>query len=167
MDDVGLHLSLKDSAFSQRLGHGLVGAMPKLLAAISFIGTLAMLWVGGHIFLVSLYEIGGTDGLLEGTALGDVLHAPYDLIHHWEEEVHAAVGGTLGSLAGWLVNTLLSGLVGLVLGWTVMTVLRAFGVGVHGDEHGHEHGDEHADGHGGREQGDEHPEEPVEDSPKS
>jgi len=158
MDDVGLHLSLKESAFSQRLGHGLVGAMPKLLAAISFIGTLAMLWVGGHIFLVSLYEIGGTDGLLEGTALGDALHAPYELIHHWEEEVHAAVGGTLGSLAGWLLNTLLSGLVGLVLGWIVMMVLRAFGVGGHGGEHGDEHGDE---------QGEEHPEEPVEDSPKS
>ena len=73
--------------------------MPRLLAAISFIGTLAMLWVGGHIFLVSLYEIGGHDGLLEGTAIGDALHAPYDLLHHWEVDVHDAVGGALGGIA--------------------------------------------------------------------
>ena len=129
MDDVGLHLAEKPSKGSQRVGLALVSAMPRLLTAISLIGTLAMLWVGGHIFLVSLYEIGGPDGLLEGTAVGDVLHAPYDLIHHWEEEVHHAVGGALGSLLGWLLNTVLSGLVGLVVGGIVLAVLHAFGVG--------------------------------------
>ena len=93
MDDVGLHLAGKPSKRSQRIGLGLVAAMPKLLAAISFIGTLAMLWVGGHILLVSLYEIGGHDGLLDGTGIGDVIHAPYDLLHHWEVSVHDAIGG--------------------------------------------------------------------------
>ena len=150
MDDVGLHLAEKPSKGSQRLGLALVSAMPRLLAAISFIGTLAMLWVGGHIFLVSLYEIGGHDGLLEGTGLGDVLHAPYDLVHHWEEDVHHAVGGVLGGLAGWLLNTVLSAVVGLLVGGIVLAVLRALGVGGgHGEEHPVEHG---ADG-------------PAEDSP--
>jgi predicted DNA repair protein MutK len=136
MDDVGLHLSLKKSAFSQRVGHGLVAAMPRLLAAISFVGTLAMLWVGGHIFLVSLYEIGGHDGLLDGTGLGDVLHAPYDLVHHWEADVHDAIGGALGGLAGWLLNTVVSAVVGLVVGAIVLAVLHAFGIGGgHGSEH--------------------------------
>ncbi len=129
MDDVGLHLAEKPSKGSQRVGLALVSAMPRLLAAISFIGTLAMLWVGGHIFLVSLYEIGGHDGLLEGTALGDVLHAPYDLVHHWEDDVHDAIGGALGALAGWLLNTLLSALVGLVVGGIILAVLRVVGVG--------------------------------------
>ena len=140
MDDVGLALSKRDSRASQRIGLGMVGFMPKLLAGISLIGTLAMLWVGGHIFLVSLYEIGGHDGLLEGTAFGDALHAPYDLLHHWEEDVHHAIGGALGSLVGWLLNTLVSALVGLVVGFVVLYALRAFGVGGHGDEHGDEHG---------------------------
>ena len=180
MDDVGVHLSTKSSASTQRLGHAMVAAMPKLLAGISFVGTLAMLWVGGHIFLVSLYEIGGTDGLLEGTTFGDVLYAPYDLIHHWEVDVHDAVGGALGGLAGWLLNTLLSGLVGLVLGWIVMTVLRAVGVGVH-DSHDAEpaagHDAEHAEEKAGAQEEGEHrdrhlvelgetPDEGVEDSPK-
>lgn len=169
MDDVGLHLTLKASAFSQRVGHAMVAAMPRLLAGISFVGTLAMLWVGGHIFLVSLYEIGGHDGLLESTALGDALHAPYDLIHHWEEDVHGAVGGTLGGVAGWLLNTVISGLVGLVVGWIVLMALRALGVGGghdkdHDEEHTDEHTDEHAEEHA--EQPGETGDEAVEDSPK-
>ncbi|WP_457208116.1 DUF808 domain-containing protein [Nocardioides sp. P5_C9_2] len=146
MDDVGLHLAEKDSGLAQKVGAGLVGAMPKLLSAISVIGTLAMLWVGGHIFLVSLYEIGGHDGLLEGTWLGDVLHAPYDVVHHWEVAVHDAVGGALGGLAGWVVNTLVSALVGLVVGALVLVVLRLVGVG---------------GGHGAQE----HEDAPAEDSP--
>ncbi|WP_082587625.1 DUF808 domain-containing protein [Nocardioides sp. Soil774] len=175
MDDVGLHLAEKPSKGSQRVGLALVSAMPRLLAAISFIGTLAMLWVGGHIFLVSLYEIGADDGLLAGTGIGDALHAPYDLVHHWEQDVHHAVGGFLGGLAGWLLNTVLSAVVGLLVGGIVLAVLRALGVGGgHGDEHGTEHGDEHGTEHGnehgdehGDENGDEHGgEAPSEDSPK-
>ena len=154
MDDVGLHLAEKPSKASQRVGLALVAGMPRLLAAISFIGTLAMLWVGGHIFLVSLYEIGGDGGLLDGTGFGDVLHAPYDLVHHWEEDVHHAVGGALGATVGWLLNTVASAIVGLVVGGIILAVLRAFGVGGHGGEHGHaeepaeEHGEGHGEGHG-------------------
>lgn len=161
MDDVGLHLAGKPSQGAQRLGRGLVAAMPRLLAAISLIGTLAMLWVGGHIFLVSLYEIGGEvagePGLLEGTAVGDVLHAPYDAIHHWEDEVHHALGGALGALAGWLLNTVLSGVVGLVVGGIVLAVLRALGVGGHGAGHGAGHEEGHEEGHAeGHEEGQGH-----------
>lgn len=149
MDDVGLHLAGKPSQGAQRLGRGLVAAMPRLLAAISLIGTLAMLWVGGHIFLVSLWEIGGEDGLLHGTAVGDVMYAPYDAIHHWEDEVHHALGGAFGAVAGWLLNTVLSGVVGLVVGAIVLAVLRLLGVGGHGAGHGagHEEGHEEGQGH--------------------
>lgn len=157
MDDVGLHLAEKPSKGSQRVGLILVSAMPRLLAAISLVGTLAMLWVGGHIFLVSLYEIGGHEGLLEGTGLGDVLHAPYDLVHHWELDVHDAVGGAVGSAAGWLINTVISALVGLVVGFLILSVLNAFGIG---GGHGSGHGDEPAN------EGGEHPDQAAaEDSP--
>jgi hypothetical protein len=165
MDDVGLHLAEKPSKGSQRVGLALVSAMPRLLAAISFIGTLAMLWVGGHIFLVSLYEIGGHDGLLEGTGLGDVLHAPYDLVHHWEVDVHDALGGAFGAVAGWLVNTVLSAIVGLGVGGVLLYALRAFGIGGgHGAEHGAGHGAGHAAGLDD-EAGGEHGDAAHEDSP--
>jgi uncharacterized protein len=137
---------VKKSAFSQRVGHGLVAAMPRLLAAISFVGTLAMLWVGGHIFLTSLYDIGGHGGLLEGTGLGDVLHAPYEAIHHWEGDVDHGVGGVLGGLAGWLLNTVVSAVVGLVVGAIVLAVLHAFGIGGgHSSEHATEGDADHDD----------------------
>ncbi len=110
MDDIGLRLTLRDSSGSQRIGHALVGAMPKLLAVISLVGTLAMLWVGGHILLVSLDELG--------------LHAPYGLVHDWEVAVHDAVGGVVGSVLGWVVNTLASAVVGVVVGAVVVAVMH-------------------------------------------
>ena len=65
--------------FAQRIGRGLVAAMPKLLSALSTIGTVAMLWVGGHILLVGTDDLGW--------------HAPYGVVHHAEEVVHHAVAG--------------------------------------------------------------------------
>ena len=101
MDDIGLKLAERPSAGAQRVGRGLVSAMPRLLTFIAVVGTAAMLWVGGHILLTSLDELGW--------------HAPYELVHHWEEAVHDAVGG-LGALLAWLVNTLASAVVGLAVG---------------------------------------------------
>ena len=169
MDDVGLHLAEKQSPAAQKVGAGLVRAMPRLLSAISVIGTVAMLWVGGHIFLVSLYEIGGHDGLLEGTGIGDALHAPYDLVHHWEVAVHDAVGGALGGAVGWVVNTLASAVVGLVVGAVVLVLLRLVGIG--GGHGGEEHEETPAEAPAqapaeGRAEGrDGPPGDPVEDSP--
>ena len=50
-------------------------------------------------------------------------HAPYDLVHHWEEAVHEAVGG-VGALLAWLVNTLASAVIGLVVGAVVVAVMQ-------------------------------------------
>ena len=102
MDDIGLHLAGRGSGATRAVGRGLVAGMPRLLAALSTIGIVAMLWVGGHILLVGVDELGW--------------HAPYDLVHHAEE----AVGG--GAL-GWLVNTLASAVLGLVVGAAVVAVV--------------------------------------------
>ncbi|GAB7067058.1 DUF808 domain-containing protein [Mycobacterium hodleri] len=114
MDDVGLALTQRASAFAQKVGRGLVVGMPKLLAALSVIGTVAMLWVGGHILLV------GTD------TLG--WHAPYGFVHHLEE-------GLNGVLA-WLLNTAISAVIGLVVGSVVVAVVHVlpFGKKKHGPD---------------------------------
>lgn len=109
MDDVGLSLTQRASAVSQKVGHGLVRAMPVLLSVISTVGVAAMLWVGGHILLVGVDDLGW--------------HAPYDLVHHLEEQVHHAVEG-VGSVLGWLVNTAASAVVGLVVGAVVVLVMH-------------------------------------------
>ena len=45
-------------AASRPLGHFLLRAMPVLLALLSSVGTLAMLWVGGGILLHGAHELG-------------------------------------------------------------------------------------------------------------
>ncbi|WP_435742994.1 DUF808 domain-containing protein [Nocardioides sp. SYSU DS0663] len=122
MDDIGLRLTQRTSTLARKVGHGLVAGMPKVLAVISTVGTAAMLWVGGHIELVGLAELGW--------------HAPYDLVHHLEEEVHHAVEG-IGGVLAWLVNTAASALFGLVLGAVVVAVVHVlpFGRKEHGAAH--------------------------------
>ncbi len=127
MDDVGLVLSQRRSSFSQRLGRGLVAGMPKLLAIISVVGTVAMLWVGGHILLVGVDELGW--------------HAPYELVHHTEEAIAHAIPGVGGVLA-WLFNTLCSAIVGVLVGAVVVAVMHVLPFGP-GKGHGAEHDVEH------------------------
>ena len=48
---VKMHMAKRENGGSQAIGRGLVKGMPKLLAALSTIGTAAMLWVGGQIIV--------------------------------------------------------------------------------------------------------------------
>ena len=108
MDDVGLSLAQRTSRFAQTFGRGLVTAMPKVLATLSAVGTVAMLWVGGHILLQGTYDLGW--------------HPPYELVHHGEEYVSHAVEA-VGGLLAWLVNTAASAVIGLVVGAIVVGVM--------------------------------------------
>lgn len=108
MDDIGLHLAGRASTFAQKIGRGLVAGMPKLLNALSIIGTVAMLWVGGHILLV------GTD------TLG--WHPPYSVVHHLEGYVDHVAG--VGGVLAWLVNTASSAVIGLVVGALVALIMH-------------------------------------------
>ena len=104
MDDVGLHLAQSGNGPAASFGRGLVRAMPVVLSVLSTVGIAAMIWVGGHILLVGVDELGW--------------HTLYDWVHHAEE----AVGG--GAL-GWCVNTLASAVIGLVVGAVVVAVVTA------------------------------------------
>jgi predicted DNA repair protein MutK len=72
------------------------------------VGIAAMLWVGGHILLVGVDELGW--------------HALYDVVHHLEESVSGVAG--IGGFLAWVVNTLASALIGLVVGAVVVAVLH-------------------------------------------
>jgi len=121
MDDVGLSLAQRRSTVAQRIGRGLVSAMPGLLATISTVGIVAMLWVGGHIMLVGVDDLGW--------------HHPYELVHDLEHAVHDALGAA-GAVAGWLANTLASAVVGAVWGAAVVAVAHVVPRrGGHGPDH--------------------------------
>lgn len=109
MDDIGLSLAERRSPLSQRVGQLLVKAMPKVLAVLSVVGVVAMLWVGGHILLAGVDTLGW--------------HAPYDLVHRLEVAVAGGLG-TLRGLVAWLVNTLASALTGLVVGALAVVVMH-------------------------------------------
>ena len=107
MDDVGLHLVERSTGFAGTVGRLMVSSMPKVLSVISVVGTAAMLWVGGHIELVGLDELGW--------------HAPYDAVHHLEEKVRDAVS-SIGGVLAWLVNTAASAVLGLLIGGVLVAV---------------------------------------------
>jgi len=108
MDDVGLRLAQTAEGAAAALGRGLVRGMPVVLSVLAKVGIAAMLWVGGHILLVGLDELG--------------LSAPYDAVHHLEEDVHDALGA-VGGVAAWLTNTAASALLGLIVGAAIVAIV--------------------------------------------
>ncbi len=113
MDDVGLSLTQRSSRLAKKIGRGLVAGMPKLLASLSVVGTVAMLWVGGHILLIGSDELGW--------------HWPYSQVHHGEEYAHHVAGA--GPVLAWLLNTAASAVIGLVVGAVAVAVMHVLPFG--------------------------------------
>jgi len=114
MDDVGLRLAQTRAGAAASFGRGLVRAMPVVMSVLSTVGIAAMLWVGGHILLVGLDELG--------------LSAPYDAVHQLEKDVDHALGA-VGGVGAWLTNTAASAVLGLTVGAIVVAVMHRLGGG--------------------------------------
>jgi predicted DNA repair protein MutK len=110
MDDIGLHMAQKKLSSTRAIGRFLVHIMPKLLSALAFIGTAAMLWVGGQIVLHGLAEF--------------KLGAPYYALHQLAETAAAAL--PLGGFVEWLINAAGAGVFGLALGGIIVAVHHRF-----------------------------------------
>ena len=103
-DDVGFAMALSENGSVRALGRGIVSGMPLFLKMLSFVGMLAMLWVGGGIVIHGLHELG--------------VGAPEEWIHH--------AASIASGFAAWLIQAGLSGLVGLVIGGIVDLGLKLF-----------------------------------------
>jgi hypothetical protein len=112
MDDIGLRLARTRQGAVASFGRGLVRAMPIVLSILSKVGIAAMLWVGGHILLVGLDELG--------------FSVLYDAVHSLEESVHDALGA-VGGVGAWLTNTTASAILGLLVGAAVVAVMHLRG----------------------------------------
>lgn len=109
MDDIGLHLAETKKGALASFGRGLVKAMPGVLATLSTVGIIAMLWVGGHILLVGTDELGWT--------------GPYELVHAaevWMGGLIPAIGGAVA----WITNTFFSAIIGLIVGAIVVAIMH-------------------------------------------
>ena len=102
IDDIGHGMIKRGNA--PKTGRALVKGMPYVLNAIGIIGTVAMLWVGGHLLIRGFDEVFGW-------------HWPHDVIAMGQD----AVGG--GAL-GWFVETGVSLVAGLVVGFIVLGVVQ-------------------------------------------
>jgi uncharacterized protein len=117
MDDVGVRIARTGQGGAASFGRGLVRGMPVVMSVLSTVGIAAMLWVGGHILLVGLDELG--------------FSVLYDAVHHLEEDVEHALGA-VGGIAAWLTNTAASAVLGLAVGAIVVAVMH-----LRGGKHGH------------------------------
>ena len=108
-DDAGLWLAKRPGRVRQMVGRSLLAAMPKILNALSYIGTAAMIWVGGGVVLHGLAEFG--------------VHQPAD----WIEGASAAARRVLppaAAMLGWATGALLSGVFGLLLGGALVPLVE-------------------------------------------
>jgi predicted DNA repair protein MutK len=114
MDDVGVRIARTGDGAAASLGRGLVRAMPVVMSVLSTVGIAAMLWVGGHILLAGVDDLGW--------------HAPYDVVHDLEHAAHDS-WHAVGAALGWLTNTLCSAVIGLVVGAVVVAVMHVLPFG--------------------------------------
>lgn len=104
-DDAGLALSQKTSRSAQILGRALLAAMPWVMRILTVVGTIAMLWVGGHIIIAQLAELHVT--------------WPLNTLHHLITPLHHAAG----SFVAWLADTGASAVVGLIWGTLLVGIV--------------------------------------------
>jgi uncharacterized protein len=107
-DDFGLRLARRNGAVSGPVGRALVRGMPPFLEALSFIGMIAMLWVGGDILIHGLAKFG--------------FSAPEHVIHAVSEAAHESVPG-LGGILAWVASAGGAAIIGLAAGTVTARVV--------------------------------------------
>lgn len=104
IDDIGLRMAKNPSRRVRHTGTRIVRSMPVVFRVISIVGTVAMLWVGGHLLLVNLGEVGW--------------HFPADVLHGVEHALEP-----LGGFIVWLGDTAVSAVAGLASGLVIVGVV--------------------------------------------
>lgn len=108
IDDIGLSMAKNPVQRVRHTGTRIVRSMPAVFRFISVLGTVAMLWVGGHLVLVNLGEVGW--------------HFPVDVLHAVEHALEPA-----GAVIVWIVDTIISAIAGLVLGLLIVAIVLGIG----------------------------------------
>ncbi|MEN5298420.1 DUF808 domain-containing protein [Brucella sp. TWI559] len=103
LDDFGVLMARKGrSSATRALGRWMVRAVPKLLVVLTIVGTAAMLWVGGNIFIHGLHGLG--------------VHQPFAWISETAADIAGEVTANLFGAVDWMVTALADGIFGFVLG---------------------------------------------------
>ncbi|WP_065570632.1 DUF808 domain-containing protein [Microbacterium oleivorans] len=108
IDDIGLKMAKSPVKRVRHNGARIVRSMPAVFRGISILGTVAMLWVGGHLVLQNVAEAGW--------------HWTADFLHGIEHLLEA-----LGPVIVWFGETLVSAIVGLMIGLVIVGVILLVG----------------------------------------
>lgn len=100
-DDFGAALARSANPALRVIGRGIVTGMPGFLKALSLIGMVAMLWVGGGILIHGLHGLG--------------VHGPEEALHRLGEAAAHALPVAAG-FAAWFAQAFVSAIVGLLVG---------------------------------------------------
>ncbi len=106
-DDIGAAMARSRRSVTSAIGRAIVKGMPGFLRALSFVGMIAMLWVGGGILIHGLAGLG--------------LAGPEHVIHDIAHAAGAAVPAVEGVIA-WFVTAAISAVIGLIVGVIVAVV---------------------------------------------
>jgi predicted DNA repair protein MutK len=110
-DDFGVYLAQRRGTTTRAIGKVTVHSMPAFLRMLSFVGTVAMLWVGGGIIIHGLHSY-GMDG-------------PQHMVHVISDALRAAIP-SIGVLLAWLAGVVTSAVYGLVIGAIAALALVPF-----------------------------------------
>ncbi|MDT6941570.1 DUF808 domain-containing protein [Brucella pseudogrignonensis] len=109
LDDFGVFLARKGRlSVTRTVGRLTVRGVPKLLLLLTIIGTAAMLWVGGNIFIHGLHDLG--------------IHQPFGWISAFAAVLAGQVTASLTAVVNWLAIAFADGIFGFVLG-TIIVIL--------------------------------------------
>ncbi|MBS1301635.1 DUF808 domain-containing protein [Loktanella sp. SALINAS62] len=109
-DDVGLFMAKSGNlGLTRMVGRGVVAGMPKFLFVLTWVGTAAMLWVGGQIIVHALGQLGW--------------HGPEDLIHGWAVAASAGVADGWQGIVAWVVTAGSDGILGFFIGLALIPVV--------------------------------------------
>lgn len=108
IDDIGLKMAKSSDVRVRHTGARVVRSMPAVFRVISIVGTVAMLWVGGHLVLANLDEVGVR---IAGSLIQGVEH----------------VLEPFGPVIVWVGDTIVSEIFGLALGLVIVGIVLLIG----------------------------------------
>ncbi|MFD1198793.1 DUF808 domain-containing protein [Brucella gallinifaecis] len=110
LDDIGVVMARKGRlSIIRSIGRWTVRFVPKLLLLLTIIGTAAMLWVGGNIFIHGLHEFG--------------IHQPFAWISQTATDFSMQVAASLAATVNWAVTAFADGIFGFFLGSLIVILM--------------------------------------------
>ena len=113
-DDFGVYLAQRGGTITTAIGQATVYGMPPFLKMLSFVGLVAMLWVGGGIIIHGLhaYGIDGPEHVVQ--VVSDAARATI-----------SPIDGLLAWLAGAITSAILGLFIGAIVAFAIVPVLTS------------------------------------------